>query len=61
MLLISKAAANATRLVVYSQFSSSGFNSRWLDCVEVVGGVFVSPDREVVTEGLRYGLFITTL
>jgi hypothetical protein len=62
MLLISKAGGDATRLLVHSQFSSLGFNSRCLDCVEAVGGVFVSPVRgRVVTGGFRYGVLIATL
>jgi hypothetical protein len=60
MLLISKAAGDAIRFLAYLQFSSLGFNSWRLECVEAVGEVFGSPVREVVTEGLRYGLLIAT-
>jgi hypothetical protein len=60
MLLISKAAGDATRLLVHSQFSCLGFNSWWLDRVEAVGEIFVSAVREFVTEGLKHGLLIAT-
>lgn len=60
MLLISKAAGDAIRLLVHPQFLSLRFNSSRLDCVEAVGEVFGSPVREVVTEGSRYGLLIAT-
>jgi hypothetical protein len=52
--------AGGDQLLVHSQFSSLGFNSWWLACVEAVGEVFVSPVREAVTEGLRDGLLIAT-
>jgi hypothetical protein len=45
MPLISKAAGDATPLLVHSQFSYWGFNSWWLDRVEAAGEIFVSPVR----------------